>query len=78
MIGRSFVLTLFISMLIVEAALPRMRHTKRAMRNSLVRFGKRADLSDVVLLEEPSGIADSDLFYSGVAQPRNQLRTLYN
>ncbi|CAI2358177.1 unnamed protein product [Caenorhabditis sp. 36 PRJEB53466] len=55
----TLILALLCSMVFVEA-MPSMRPAKKAMRNSLVRFGKRADPvgSDDVFLGESYGNAD--------------------
>ncbi|CAL2051618.1 CBN-FLP-32 protein [Caenorhabditis brenneri] len=55
----TLILALLCSIVFVEA-MPSMRPAKKAMRNSLVRFGKRADpiVSDDVFLGESYGSAD--------------------
>ncbi|KAJ1349875.1 hypothetical protein KIN20_005536 [Parelaphostrongylus tenuis] len=77
MLARSIVLTLFISFLIVDAAIPRLRPAKKAMRNSLVRFGKRADLSDSLFLGESFGPGDADGLYFERTQPQNYAQFPY-
>uniref|UniRef100_A0A8R1DTR9 Uncharacterized protein n=1 Tax=Caenorhabditis japonica TaxID=281687 RepID=A0A8R1DTR9_CAEJA len=56
----TLILALIFSMVFVEG-MPSMRPAKKAMRNSLVRFGKRADTvrSDDVFLGEVYGAPDS-------------------
>ncbi|VDM54428.1 unnamed protein product [Angiostrongylus costaricensis] len=77
MLVRSIVLTLFISFLVIDAAVPRLRPAKKAMRNSLVRFGKRADLSDTVFLGESFGPVDTDGLYFERTQPQNYAQFPY-
>ncbi|CAA93671.2 FMRF-Like Peptide [Caenorhabditis elegans] len=56
---QTLILALLCSIVFVEA-MPSMRPAKKAMRNSLVRFGKRADPvgTDDVFLGESYGSAD--------------------
>ncbi|WKY14365.1 hypothetical protein Q1695_000146 [Nippostrongylus brasiliensis] len=70
MLARFVVLTLLISVLLVDATLPRLRPAKKAMRNSLVRFGKRADLVEPVYLGEAFGPAESEELYDAINQAR--------
>ncbi|VDL70777.1 unnamed protein product [Nippostrongylus brasiliensis] len=77
MLARFVVLTLLISVLLVDATLPRLRPAKKAMRNSLVRFGKRADLVEPVYLgkselfmREAFGPAESEELYDAINQAR--------
>ncbi|KHJ98668.1 hypothetical protein OESDEN_01360 [Oesophagostomum dentatum] len=62
MLARSVVFTLLITILVVDAAIPRLRPAKKAMRNSLVRFGKRSDYPDV-FLGESVGPSETDGLY---------------
>ncbi|ETN83613.1 hypothetical protein RB195_021848 [Necator americanus] len=77
MLARSIVFTLLFTILIVDAALPRLRPAKKAMRNSLVRFGKRGDVSDNVFLGESFGPGETDGLYFEREQPKIPVQYSY-
>ncbi|CAJ0608744.1 unnamed protein product [Cylicocyclus nassatus] len=70
MLARSVVFTLLFTILIVDAALPRLRPSKKAMRNSLVRFGKRSDVPENVFLGESFGPSEAEGAYYEREQQR--------